>query len=94
MLTNLSDRSSLWGVWDPLHGLDSLALDRWELRRDLTGLTFTTATAHEPPYVDSREINMDILESYNFPRGYQVLTYVHGANIAFELSNAMLDWQS
>ena len=64
----------MWGVWDPRHGLDSLALDRWELRRDLSDLTFTTATAHEPPYVDSRDINMDILESYNFPRGYRVCT--------------------
>ena len=44
------------------------------MRRDLSALTFATATAHEPPYVDSRDIDMDILESYNFPRGYQVMT--------------------
>ena len=58
-------------MWDPQHGLDSLALDRWELRRDLSDLTFTTATAHEPPYVDV----VFITEKYNnyFPPGYQAI---------------------
>ena len=50
------------------------------MRRDLSALTFTTATAHEPPYVDSRNIEMDELESYNFPRGYRVLTYMRGGH--------------
>ena len=45
------------------------------MRRDLSALTFATATAHEPPYVESRDIDMNLLESYNFPPGYRVLTY-------------------
>ena len=70
-------RTSLWGVWDPVHGLDTLALDKWEMRRDLSDITFTTATAHEAPYVESRDIDMNILESYDLPRGYRVLALTY-----------------
>ena len=59
---------SRWGVWRADYGLEVLAADKWELRKDLTGVMFQASTAHEPPYVDVvfvRENN-----DY-FPPGYQ-----------------------
>lgn len=67
----------MWGVWGPRHGLDTLPLDKWEVRRDLSDLSLTTSTAHEPPYVDSRDIDPDILDSYDLPQGYRVLPFSH-----------------
>ena len=48
-----------------------LAADKWELRKDLTGVMFEASTAHEPPYVDV----VFITEKYNnyFPPGYQAI---------------------
>ena len=45
-------------------------MDKWELRKDMTGILFTTATAHEPPYVV--KIDVDIENIDQLPRGYEV----------------------
>ena len=68
---------SRWGVWRADYGLEVLAADKWELRKDLTGVMFQASTAHEPPYVDSRDIDPDILDSYDLPQGYRVLPFSH-----------------
>ena len=45
-----------------------MAADKWELRKDLTGVMFEASTAHEPPYVDV----VFVRENNNhFPPGYQ-----------------------
>ena len=45
-----------------------MAADKWELRKDLTGVMFQASTAHEPPYVDV----VFVRENNNhFPPGYQ-----------------------
>ena len=48
-----------------------LAADKWELRKDLTGVMFEASTAHEPPYVDV----VFVTENNNnyFPPGYQAI---------------------
>ena len=62
-------RMSRWGVWRLEHGLEVLAADRWELRRDLSGVQFRASTAHEPPYVDVAFVGEN--NNNNFPPGYQ-----------------------
>ena len=66
----LTFRSTEWGVWSPILGLEILPIEKWELRKDLTGITFSTATAHEPPYVDSNKLNQMTVK--NTPFGYVV----------------------
>ena len=45
-----------------------MAADKWELRKDLTGVMFQASTAHEPPYVDVVFVREN--KDY-FPPGYQ-----------------------
>ena len=60
---------SRWAVWRSDHGLEVLAADKWELRKDLTGVTFRASTAHEPPYVDVVFVAEN--NNNNLPTGYQ-----------------------
>ena len=62
---------SRWGVWRSDYGLEVLAADKWELRKDLTGVMFQASTAHEPPYVDVVFISEK--NNNNFPPGYQAI---------------------
>ena len=64
------DRASKWGVWSPNKGLDILPIDKWEMRKDLTGVHFKTTTATEPPYVTTEKANLSNIE--NWPNGYIV----------------------
>ena len=57
-------------MWNPQKGLDILPIDKWEIRKDLTGVFLKTATATEPPYVTTEEASMSNKE--NWPRGYVV----------------------
>ena len=60
-------RVSPWGSWDWDTGLDILAVDKWELRKDLGGVMFRASSAHDPPYVAVvRDMDLD-----NLPRGYK-----------------------
>ena len=63
---------SRWAVWRADYGLEVLAADKWELRKDLTGVTFRTSTAHEPPYVDV--VFVAEKNNNNLPTGYQAIT--------------------
>ena len=63
----LMARVSPWGSWDWDTGLDILAVDKWELRKDLGGVMFRASSAHDPPYVAVvRDMDLD-----NLPRGYK-----------------------
>ena len=44
-------------------------MDKWEVRRDLTGIVLTASSAHDPPYVDIGEV-----DPLNLPPGYKVGT--------------------
>ena len=57
-------------MWNPQQGLDILPIDKWEMRKDLTGVFLKTATATEPPYVINEEATLSNKE--NWPRGYIV----------------------
>ena len=56
-----------WGDWSKESGLSVSKTEKWELRRDLTGVYFTTSTAHDPPYVDVRDVDIN-----NLPPGYKL----------------------
>ena len=63
----LMARVSAWGSWDWDRGLRILAVDKWELRKDLGGVMFRASSAHDPPYVAVvRDMDLD-----NLPRGYK-----------------------
>ena len=63
----LMARVSPWGSWDWDRGLRILAVDKWELRKDLGGVMFRASSAHDPPYVAVvRDMDLD-----NLPRGYK-----------------------
>ena len=61
-------RISQLGIWSSQFGLELLAVDKWELRRDLTGLVLSASSAHDPPYVDIDQVDPDKL-----PPGYKVM---------------------
>ena len=65
-------RLSHWGVWKGDFGLGVIPQEKWELRKDLTGIHLMTATADEPPYGSSLVIDPD-----NLPRGYKVIGVNH-----------------
>ena len=46
--------------------------NKWELRRDLTGVVFRTASNHDPPFVETINIEKDNVYSSPLPRGYFV----------------------
>lgn len=58
---------SKWGQWNKKEGLKIFTTEKWELRRDLTGVYFTTSTANDPPYVVVRDVDLN-----NPPPGYQI----------------------
>ena len=41
-------------------------MDKWEKRKDLSDIYFTTATAHDPPYVFVNDVDVN-----NPPPGYK-----------------------
>ena len=45
-------------------------MDKWEVRRDLSGLVLTASSAHDPPYVD-----IDSVQPHDLPPGYQALSH-------------------
>ena len=63
-----SSRISKLGIWSSEFGLEVLAVDKWEVRRDLSGLVLTASSAHDPPYVD-----IDSVQPHDLPPGYQAL---------------------
>ena len=75
-------RVSRWGVWRSDYGLEVLAVNKWEVRRDLTGVVFTTSTAHEPPYVDVSHINNN---KNVLPTGYQAGYYDNNVSDKYSL---------
>ena len=62
-------RISKFGFWSSEFGLSVLAVDKWEVRRDLSGIVLTASSAHDPPYVD-----LDDVDPLNIPPGYQATT--------------------
>ena len=60
-------RHTKWGIWSPRFGLQVVPVDKWELRKDLSSVHFTTSTADEPPYTTSFEVDPNKL-----PPGYKV----------------------
>ena len=52
------------------------------MRRDLSALTFATATAHEPPYVDVSHINNN---KNVLPTGYQAGYYDNNVSDKYSL---------
>ena len=62
-------RISLWGKWSNKEALQILPIEKWEMRKDLSGVYFRTSTAHDPPYV----FVVDVDNKTNIlPQGYKV----------------------
>ena len=55
------------GQWSSSAGFNMLSVDKWELRKDLTGVLFETSTLEELPLVDVDDVEVD-----NLPDGYQL----------------------
>ena len=64
-------RISKWGVWSEGEGVAAIS-DKLELRGDLSGVVFRTATLHSPPYNSVNSVNRSTV-----PVEYKVRTY-HG----------------
>ena len=58
----------LWGLWSKETGLDLVPRQKWELRKNLSGIVFRTASNNDPPFVNTIVVqNQAISEP---PRGY------------------------
>ena len=64
-ISTLLYRFSKWGVWSTDFGLEVFPADKWELRRDLSGVHFDATTAEEIPYLSVHPVKKDVL-----PPGY------------------------
>ena len=64
-------RISKFGFWSSEFGLSLLAVDKWEVRRDLTGIVLTASSAQDPPYVDIGQV-----DPLNLPPGYKARTVI------------------
>ena len=65
LVQNIS-RISKFGFWSSEFGLSVLAVDKWEMRRDLSGIVLTASSADDPPYVALENVH-----PFNIPPGYQ-----------------------
>ena len=61
-------RCAIWGYWHPELGLDIYPLNKVELRSDLSGIVFKTASNHDPPFV--RTIDVNSVEDVKSRSGY------------------------
>ena len=66
-ITKAFCRHSKWGIWNSKFDLEVFSSEKWELRKDLTDIHFTTSTAKEPPYTTYFNVDPNSL-----PRGYKV----------------------
>ena len=60
---------SKWGVWSEGEGVAAIS-DKLELRGDLSGVVFRTATLHSPPYNSVNYVNRSTV-----PVEYKVRPY-------------------
>ena len=58
----------LWGLWSQETGLDLVPRQKWELRRDLSGIVFRTAANDDPPFVKTIVDGDQSISEH--PRGY------------------------
>ena len=61
------ERMLKWGIWSSGLGLESLSVDKWMLRRDLTGVSFSSSTRHILPFVKVLDVDRN-----SPPPGYKV----------------------
>ena len=60
-------RFSTWGRWDTGNGLEIFPIEKWDMRKDLTGVFFRTSSANDPPFV----VTVRDLDLASPPPGYK-----------------------
>ena len=54
----LNSRISNWGRWDSGEGLEIFPIEKWDMRKDLTGVFFKTSSANDPPFVVTMDMDL------------------------------------
>ena len=67
MIAPLNSRLNRWGSWKVIEGLRLVTTDKYDLRKDLTGVHIEAATESHLPFT-----NLEPVFKQSLPRGYVV----------------------
>ena len=72
MMAPLNSRLNRWGSWKVLEGLTLVTTDKYDLRKDLTGVHIQAATESHVPFT-----KLEPVLKQSLPRGYKVSFWLH-----------------